>query len=289
MYPILIMIVVCLTASAAADTGFRNMLNLTGARQVAMGETATLFDRDPFNLEYNPALMVGQEYGQVGFTHNQFIQDRHNSAFAAIFPAQGLDFGIHARLAGVGDIEVRTGPTAEPDYNADAQEFAAKAYGAFRIAPNLHAGVSVGWIMQKIDIERASIVAFGLGGIYTTDFGLALHASAANLGGKVSFVTQEDDPPVIWRAGAGYYHYDLTVTADYVNVKSGDSHIHFGGEYLVKEVMFLRAGYQTGYDNRDFSAGAGFIYRNIRVDYAFVPYSSDLGNSHRFTLTYAVR
>lgn len=274
---------------AGADTGMRNLLNLTGARQTAMGETSPLFALDPFGLEYNPASIVGLPKGRVGFSHNSFIQDRQTNSLAVIFPAKGLDFGIHARLAGVGGIEVREGPTSEPDYITSADEFAVKVFSAFKVAPGFHAGVSVGWLMQKIDIERATVAAFGIGAIYHTRYDLAVHASASNMGGKIKFINQEDDPPVIYRAGVNYHKYQLSVSADYVNIKSGDNHLHFGSEYLLQELMFLRAGYQTGYDNRNFSAGAGFLYKEFRIDYAFIPYQSDLGNSHRFTLTYAIK
>ncbi len=289
--PILIVIAVVIGAvsQAEAATGMRNLLNLTGARQAAMGETTPLFDLDPFSLEYNPAAMVGQTKGRVGFSHNSFFQDRANNSLALIFPAQGLDFGIHTRLAGVGDIEVRQGATSDPDYITTADEFAVKMFAGMQIIPRFRFGLSLGWMMQKIDIERASIAVFGFGAVYVTDIGLAVHASASNLGGKITFVTQEDDPPAIYRGGVSFGKYQMALSADYVNIKSGDSHLHFGGEYLIKEQLFLRAGYQTDYDNRNFSAGAGFIYKEFRIDYAFVPYQSDLGNSHRFTLTYAVK
>jgi len=288
---ILMMIIMTINSSIArAASAMINMLNLTGARQVGMGETAPLFEPDPFSLEYNPATIIGITRGRVGFSHNSFFQDRNTNSLAAIFPIKGLDFGVHARLASVGDIEVRGDfPTSEPDYIATSEEFAVKVFVAERIMPRLQIGVSTGWLMETIDINRASILAFGIGAIYYSKYDLAFHASAMNLGGKVKFVKQEDDPPVIFRSGIGYHKYDISATLDYVNVKSGDSHIHVGGEYLIRDQLFLRAGYQTGYDNRNFSAGAGFLYRNFRVDYAFVPYQSDLGNSHRFTLTYAIR
>jgi len=289
MIAITVIAAVFLVSMAAGETGMRNMLNLTGARQVAMGETATPFDPDPFNLEYNPATIVGLDKGRVGFAHNSFIRDRNNNSLAIIFPAQGLDFGVHARLAGVGDIEVRETATSEPDYITGSDEFAVKAFSALTVAPRIRFGISAGWLMQKIDVERASLPAFGAGLIYYHEYGLAAHGSISNLGGKVKFVTQEDDPPVIYRLGAAFHKYDLTVTADYVNIKSGEGHFHAGSEYLIEEQLFLRAGYQTGYDNRNFSAGAGFVYKDFRIDYAFVPYQSDLGNSHRFTLTYAMR
>lgn len=276
-------------ASARAATGMVELLNLTGPRQVSMGETAALFDPDPFNLEYNPALIVGLDKGRIGFSHNEFIQGRSTNTLAAIFPAKGADFGVHVRLSRLGDIEVRESPTSEPLYIAEAYDFSVKAFSAFEIMPRLQAGLSAGWLMEKIDVERAGILAFGAGLAYYTDFNLAAHASVANLGGKVTFVEQKDDPPTIYRAGVGYRRQDLTVNADYVNIKSGDSHIQLGAEYLLEQKLFLRAGYGTGYDSRDFSAGAGFVYEGFRVDYAFVPYQSDLGNSHRFSLTYSFR
>lgn len=278
-----------LMPTAHAATGMVEMLNLTGARQVAMGETAALFDADPFNLEYNPAAIIGPPRGRVGISHNSFIQDRNTSALAFIFPAGGLDFGVHLRLSSLGEIEIRDAATSEPDYIATAHDFSFKVYSAYRVIPGLQAGVSLGWLMEKIDIDRASAFALGLGAVYFTDFGVAVHASAANLGGTFTFKSEENDLPSIYRVGAGYHFREMSVSADYLNIKSGDSRLHVGAEYLIEELLFLRTGYQIGYDNRDFSAGAGFVYKDLRIDYAFVPYQSDLGNSHRFTLMYAFR
>ena len=227
-------------AAAAAATGMVELLNLTGPRQVAMGETAALFDPDPFNLDYNPALIFGLDKGKIGFSHNEFIQDRSTNTLAAIFPAKGVDFGVHVRLSRLGDIEVRESPTSDPLYIAETYDFSARAFAAFEIVPRLQAGLSGGWLMEKIDVDRASIVVFGAGAAYYTDFNLAAHASVSNLGGKVRFIEQEDDPPTIYRAGLGYRREDLTVNADYVNIKSGDGHLQLGAEYLLDQKLFLR-------------------------------------------------
>jgi hypothetical protein len=50
----------------------------------------------------------------------------------------------------------------------------------------------------------------------------------------------------------------------------------------------VRAGYMSGYDTKDFTMGASFGYRNIIVDYAFVPFGHNLGNSHLFNLTFTL-
>ncbi len=274
-----------ISPAVAGETGMLDLLNLTGPRQVAMGETTTLFDADPFTLEYNPATITRMEAGVLGFSRNTAIQDRATNALAVIFPVKSVSAGIHFRLSGIDDLEGRLGNTAEPDYLFDVNDLSVKAFAALPLNAKISAGISAGWLMQKIDEYQGSSPAFGLGIAYFhTDF-LAFHGSVANIGPAYTLLEKESDLPLILRVGAGATKYNTTLVVDYVNIKSGDSHIHVGAEYLLEDIVYLRAGYQTGYDSRDISAGAGFTYKNFRIDYAFVPYQSDLGDSHRFSLT----
>ncbi|MCK5127083.1 MAG: PorV/PorQ family protein [candidate division Zixibacteria bacterium] len=274
----------------AGKTGMLNLLNLTGPRQVAMGETGVLSEADPFNLEYNPAMIAGMKNSQVGISHNSFFQDRHTNTLALIFPAAGMDFGVHIRLSSVSDLEARgENPSEEPDYLFSPNDFAGKVFAAKNITDRLQAGISLGLLLEKIDTHRAVAGVFGLGAVYRFEHGFSAHASVANLGSQFTFITDKQSTPKIVRFGADFHKKDLNISADYVNIKSSDGHIHLGGEYLLEEVLFLRLGYQTGYDNRDFSAGTGFVYNNLRIDYAFVPYDSDLGSTHRFSLTISIR
>lgn len=282
--------VLVLASPAGAVVGMIEMLNLSGARQVAMGETPVLTEADPFNLEYNPAAIVGLTKGRFGFTYHRAIQDRDNSSLAIIFPVKTVDCGVHLRLSSLGDIEGRGEiPSSEPDYLFSAHDFAVRLFSALKLHPNLRAGISAGWMMEKIDIHRANTFVVGAGLVYGWKYGVQFHAAAANVGPSFTFITEEQSTPVIYRVGAGYHWRDLSVAADYVNIKSGEGHLHLGGEYLLQTYLFLRSGYQTGYDSRNFSAGAGFLYNQWRIDYAFVPYTSDLGTSHRFSLVYSLQ
>ena len=282
--------VLALASPAGAVVGMVEMLNLSGARQVAMGETPVLTEADPFNLEYNPAAIMGLSKGRLGLTYNSAIQGRDNSGLAIIFPVRGVDFGVHVRLSSLGDIEARgETPTTEPDYLFSAHDFAARVFAAVRLRPRLQAGVSLGWMMEKIDIYRANAYTFGAGLLYDWKYGIMFHGAAANVGPTFTFISEEQSPPSIYRAGVGYHRNQLSATADYVNIKSGEGHLHLGAEYLVQKYLFLRGGYQTGYDSRSFSAGAGFISNQLRIDYAFVPYTSDLGSSHRFSLVFLLK
>jgi hypothetical protein len=281
---------ISLPAAAITGPGMVELLNLSGARQAAMGETAPLFDSDPFNLEYNPAALSSLSKGRVAFSYQRLIQDRTDNALAIAFPLQKMDFGVVVRLSSIGDIEGRGDvPSSDPLYTFSSYDFAVKTYASLKLTTHLQAGLSAGWLMEKIDQYRGSSGAAGVGLLYRLDNGLIFHGSAANLGPKYSMNSVKQDIPATYRLGASFHRNEATVSADYVNVKSGDSHIHLGAEYLVQQMLYVRAGYQSGYDSRSFSAGAGFIYKNIRIDYAFVPYKYDLGTTHRFTATYAIR
>ncbi|MEE9442437.1 MAG: PorV/PorQ family protein [candidate division Zixibacteria bacterium] len=280
-----ILILLMVTVPVLAETGLRNMLNLTGARQSAMGEMAMLAGTDPFNLEYNSSSITGMSRGQLGVSYNSFIQNRNTSTLAMIFPAVGADFGMHLRLSSIDDIEARDEtPSADPLYTFTAHDFAIKAYGAYDITDQFSAGLSLGYLLEKIDIDRVSTIVMGLSSRYKFNHGITAHASVENLGGKFKYISKEMDAPTIIRIGSQFNKNVFGFAVDYVSIKSGESHIHLGAEYLYNEILYLRAGYQTGYDNKNISAGSGFVYRNLRIDYAFIPFKSDLGNSHRFSL-----
>ena len=65
-------------------------------------------------------------------------------------------------------------------------------------------------------------------------------------------------------------------------------HLHLGAEASVHEMFTVRAGYMANYDSKNISAGVSFNKRNIGVDYAFVPYTNDLGTSHLFNFTFSL-
>lgn len=48
--------------------------------------------------------------------------------------------------------------------------------------------------------------------------------------------------------------------------------------------MFLRGGYRGNYDTDWLTAGAGFAFANMRLDYAYAPFTI-LGDTHRMTLS----
>jgi len=62
------------------------------------------------------------------------------------------------------------------------------------------------------------------------------------------------------------------------------NYIALGSEYWLYDWFAIRLGYRTKSDIGDgLHYGLGFAYRDLGIDYAFVPYG-DLGSSHRVSL-----
>ena len=118
-------------------------------------------------------------------------------------------------------------------------------------------------------------------------------ASVTNLGSTLSLATSgkegsdDIDLPVTYRFGGSYRQDKYTGAVDAVIVDD-EFHVNAGGEAALHELFSVRAGYMIGYDTKNFTAGASFKRRNIAIDYAFVPYTDDLGTSHLFNLTFTL-
>ena len=64
----------------------------------------------------------------------------------------------------------------------------------------------------------------------------------------------------------------------------GSTKVHYGMEYEYAGMIALRFGYRSGWDNHNVSWGLGVKVQNFRLDYAVVPFYSELGDTHRVSL-----
>ena len=58
-----------------------------------------------------------------------------------------------------------------------------------------------------------------------------------------------------------------------------------GAELVDVSGASLRLGARLNDDASGFSAGAGYVAGSLRLDYAYVPFKLDLGDTHRFSFT----
>jgi len=65
-------------------------------------------------------------------------------------------------------------------------------------------------------------------------------------------------------------------------------HVHAGLEARPHPALALRGGWMGGYDDRGATLGVGFAWKALRLDYAWLPFSSALDDVHRFTFAFAL-
>lgn len=277
--------------SLSAQDGLALMKVEVGARASGMGGAFVSVISDPNSTAYNPAGVVSTPQFTASFGHNTYWSDiRIETAYfgSNLTKRSWLHGGI--RYAAVNDLESRLGPSAEPDGLFDAHDVSFKGGFAYRLTDKLAAGVAFGWFVEKIDLYRGSAFNTDLGVIYQATPRINLGASVVNLGSDFALSlagqpgTRDISLPTTYRLG-GSYTYDKYLGAADLVIVDDAAHVHLGAEARLHEYATIRAGYMINYDSKNFTAGASFIRRNFTIEYAFVPYSNDLGTAHLFNLT----
>lgn len=283
-----------LCGSLRAQEGLALMKVEAGARQAGMGGSGVALTGDPNAVFYNPAAAAGAERFAVSFGHNAYWENiRIETGY--FVGNLGERTAIHGgiRYGAVDDLESRLLPTSEPDALFSAYDVSFKGGFSYEIDEKLALGAALGWYIEKIDIYRGSAFNVDLGGLYRLTSQVNLGASVTNLGSSLSLATsgkegsEDIDLPVTYRFGGSYRQDKYTGELDAVIVDD-EFHVNAGGEAALHELFSVRAGYMIGYDTKNFTAGASFKRRNVAIEYAFVPYTDDLGTSHLFNLTFTL-
>jgi hypothetical protein len=136
-------------------------------------------------------------------------------------------------------------------------------------------------------VDAASGYAFDVGGLYSTPWDIRVAFVLSNLGSVSELDRQSSKLPTILRLGGAYetslenVDGSLIFSSDVVSFTGEEkTHVHFGAEFNFKRAFAIRAGYQTGYESKNFSGGVGVHYGVMFLDYAFVPFKYDLGSTH---------
>jgi len=119
---------------------------------------------------------------------------------------------------------------------------------------------------------------------------LQLGIAAQNLGTEIKFEEEGDTLPLTVRGGVSYQidlkrEHRFIINGEGVKPNDGDFRGSTGMEYWYREIVALRVGYKIAYDLDSFTCGAGFVWKNLQLDYGWGMRSSEMGDNHRFSLT----
>ncbi len=281
-------------ASGNGNTGLSFLKIGFGARNLAMSDLGVSTATGVSGSFYNPALISNYDHSQLFFSHTEWIQDLRSELLGAGFKVFNLPFAVSLNTTKLSGVEIRTKPTLEPDATFDINYFYGSLTTGFKVYKSLSFGVTVKYIYENILSDEANGLGFDFG-VYYKDImrNLNIAASLKNIGSMNALRNASTKLPVDLRIGADY-NFNLESIDSKVIVLTGvqkytssdDTHLHFGAEIFYRNILSLRLGYASGYETKGLTFGAGVFWKSINFDYAFVPFSLNLGNSHVISLKY---
>ena len=254
--------------------------------------TGESFIADPTALQsvlMNPANIASRENYGIQFSHTEWIQDIHTECLSVAAPFTFGSLALTIENTSVDGIELRTIPgPASGTFNAQSAFFQL-SYGV-ELSQQIRIGIAPKYLYEKIFVDEATGYGIDAGVLYMSPLeGLSLGCSVTNLGSLSALRNERIDLPSQFRLGGTYVYNSAEMvfrvaTAFSSELNSAINHYSIGGEATYGQTITVRFGYLTGIDTRGFSTGMGIHYSFVTVDYAFVPFSLQLGNSHLITI-----
>lgn len=310
LIPALAMVVLATILPLSAGNAGTNPLPFlqlgAGARSAALSGAITGSVDDATAAYWNPAgLAVVGGWDLMG-THTEWLQDIRYEQVSVARNRGRHGLALSFATAYAGDFDGRD-EVGNKQLSFGFSDVALGASYALAVDSRLALGGTVKYYRESIDDYVADGVAFDLGARLATSVeGLTLGAAIRNLGGDVKFNVPEAGsyslPRVIqggiaWRLPAAKLGGSLLLAGDVVAEKNQDTSIRLGTEYRYRDQFGLLVGYRADLsdENADVPAGekldntqhlsfGATFERNLRFEYAFVPFTSDLGSTHRFCI-----
>jgi len=288
-----------------AQTGLQFLRVDVGARPAAMGGSYTMVGNDASSQFYNPAGIANRGHSDFEFFVNrtQWIADISYNAAAlvkslnnwgvigvnAIFCDYGNDI-IGTQVASTEKGFVETG-------NVDLGAYAIGLTYARRLTDKFIIGGNVKYALEHLGESmleqngatlqnKVSGLAYDFGTIFYPGFkSFRLGMSIRNFSSQFKYQEEAFQLPLTFKIGfamdvmdfIGEHNNPLTLSIDAIHPRSYTERINVGAEYILMNVLALRAGYRYNYDEEGFTGGLGFMHEiagfNINIGYAY----SDFG------------
>ena len=270
--------------------GLANLRLPLHARESALAGS-TVADPSAFpSISLNPALLDYSHELEFSLSHQEWIEDVQSEFLAVILPTSFGVFGLAVSSTSVDGIELRDQPG--PAIGTFTSRYGVVSLsGATTFSPSLHAGITLKYLYEKVFVDEAEGWGFDFGIAHKTSIdGLSWGAAILNLGSMSPLRSSSTRLPTRIDAGGSFQsalgeESSLRVNGSILNEFSISTvHASIGLEVEYSSIFSIRAGYQSGYVNRGFSAGIGFVSLPVLLDYSFTPFSYALGSAHLITL-----
>jgi hypothetical protein len=298
------------------------------ARAIGMGEAFTAVSDDISSVYWNPAGLAPAYQNQVFFSHTNWPANIMHEFAAGSYTNGVSTLALYGSALHMDDMEV----TDEPTFGPTGETFTNSAFAfgvnyAQQFTNKFSAGVGVKYLRENLYEYAVNSYAFDLGSIYNTGWNnIKIGMALRNFGPDIRYRVDDDedgnddeDPFDLFdNDGDGLIDEDgveleskipmsfsLGISGDIMrednnhwiaslqldNVIDRTETWNLGTEYKLGN-LFLRGGYQFGYDTNGYSAGVGWQVPTslgiFNVDYAYTDmgYLSEsfIKSAHRVSL-----
>ena len=279
-----------------ATVGAQILKLSVGARAAAMGGAFTAIADDASCVYWNVGGLARIQDGVFAVNHTPWLADISFSQVTYVGHTRYLPgtFALHARSLYMPEMEVRTVFRPQGDGTSfDAGEMALGLSYARSLTDKFSAGVGANFIQSTLASYRGSAVTFDFGTLYDTGYrNFRIGMQIQNIGGDLTYIEKPVKVPTNFRVGMSTRLLDrggnrLVAAGEFSHPPDNSERANLGGEYSLRDLVFLRAGWYYRFDTERFSLGAGLrlpgiIAREARFDYAYTELNG-LPAIHRFS------
>ena len=278
----------------AGTTAFPLLRVPIGSRGCAMGEAYTAAADDANAVFWNTGGLGRVTSVQFGLSHHEWFGGIRDENLGLALPLGPGCLGLGAVFSSTRDIEVWD-PDNGNGANATARSgYAVLGYG-LPISRKLSCGIAAKALYDDLIDQTGTGFCGDAGLLYEPWHQVRVGLSLQNLGPNMRYGDGGYALPMTARLGTAYEHRLFRVLFDAGIPLAGAPDLHIGGEYRMKNILALRAGYRLGPQAWDelsllsgVTAGLGVNLGMFSLDYAFTPYGN-LGMVHRLSLNTTFR
>jgi len=295
-------LVIATAVPAGAATGVAFLKSGVDARAALLGHAVTSSVDDASACFWNPAGLAAAGRPELLLTHTESFADLRHEYFAVTQPLGELGPLGGAATAGLSFNGIWTdnlegydeaaNPTGSFGYSAYE---AAVALGS-EVRWGLTIGGSLSYLREDIGNYSATGWTGGVGVQWKPEVWgaggapVSLGLAVRNIGPGMTYISEEFELPLTVQGGVTWTHRrpgranSVRIAAEVRHVRDEGSAFLAGAEYGFLDLLSLGLGYQTAHDTRDLSVGLGAHRGGFDLHWAYVPFSEDLGDEHRFSL-----
>ena len=300
-----------------AQTGMKWLSIPIGARAAALGNAYTAGTPDASSVFWNPAALALIGSGNVFINRTEWIADINVNAASVSYEVGTIGtFGIHFMSVDWGEIKgtqfvqglelyERTGTFEPADFGIGisyARQISDKFIGGGNVK-FLHEDLQ-GGLIGTFDNPRQydatlNAIAFDFGTLFYTGYkDLRFGVTIQNISAEYKYRYEAFPLPLTFKFGLAMdlaksfflgeeSDQSVTLLVDAVHPRDFSERLHFGLEYGFRDMLFLRGGYKSNYDEEDLSFGAGIRYDisdyKLGVDYSYISFEN-FDPVHMFSL-----